>query len=171
MTFGYGERPFKHGLRVRLRMNDLKALNVSHGGDMEKVVKEVMAAAFIERDTILIMRRAPFMSCAGSWEFPGGKLEAGETHEDCLARELREELGIEAEIGEFLTENRHEYDFGTVHLCVYRVLSWRGEIRLTVHDGMRWVPIAELAEFSGLLTADIPVARDLAAMLEHGKLS
>ena len=132
---------------------------------MEKVTKEVMGAVFFEQGRILIMRRAPFMSCAGSWEFPGGKLEKGETHEQCLARELREELHIEAKIGRFLTENRHEYDFGTVHLCVYRVLSWSGEMALTVHDDLRWVPLRELAGFPGLLPADLPVARDLEKIL------
>ena len=128
---------------------------------VEKVTKEVMGAVFFEQGKVLVMRRAPFMSCAGSWEFPGGKLEAGESHEQCLARELREELHIEATIGEFLAENRHGYDFGTVHLCVYRVRSWRGEMALTVHDDMRWVPLDELAVFPGLLPADVPVARAL----------
>lgn len=134
---------------------------------MAKVIKEVMAGAFIDNGAILIMRRAPFMSCAGSWEFPGGKLEAGESHAACLARELREELGIEAEIGEFLTENSHEYDFGIVHLSVYRILSWQGEISLSVHDDMRWVPIEELAAFPGLLPADLPVARTLERMFRR----
>lgn len=128
---------------------------------MEKVTKEVMGAVFFEQGRILVMRRAPFMSCPGSWEFPGGKLEKGETHEQCLARELREELHIEAQIGEYLTENSHGYDFGTVHLCVYRVLSWKGNIELTVHDDMCWVPLKELAGFPGLLPADVPVARAL----------
>ena len=132
---------------------------------MEKVTKEVMGAVFFEQGRILVMRRAPFMSCAGSWEFPGGKLEKGESHEQCLARELREELGIEAQIGGFLTENSHEYDFGTVHLCVYRVLSWTGDMALTVHDDMRWVPLRELADFPGLLPADVPVARKLEKIL------
>ena len=125
---------------------------------MERVTKEVMGAVFFERGRILIMRRAPFMSCAGSWEFPGGKLESGETHEECLARELREELHIDAEIGEYLTENQHDYDFGVVHLCVYRVHSWKGAIALTVHDDMRWVPVGELAEFPGLFSAGIALA-------------
>ena len=128
---------------------------------MEKVTKEVMGAVFFEEGRILIMRRAPFMSCPGSWEFPGGKLEAGETHEQGLARELREELHIEAQIGEYLAENSHGYEFGTVHLCVYRVNAWKGDIALTVHDDMRWVPLKELASFPGLLPADIPVARAL----------
>lgn len=128
---------------------------------MEKVTKEVMGAIFFEAGNILVMRRAPFMSCPGSWEFPGGKLELGETHRECLARELREELHIEAEIGEYLAENSHDYDFGIVHLCVYLVNAWHGEIALTVHDDMRWVPLKELASFPGLLPADVPVARAL----------
>ena len=128
---------------------------------MEKVIKEVMGGVFFENGRILVMRRAPFMSCPGSWEFPGGKLEAGETPEQCLARELREELHIEAKIGEYLAENSHDYDFGVVHLSVYRVLSWKGEIALTVHDDMLWVPVQELAALPGLLPADIPVVRAL----------
>lgn len=128
---------------------------------MEKTVKEVSGAVFFENGRILIMRRAPFMSCPGSWEFPGGKLEAGESHEECLERELMEELHIEAEVGEFLAENSHPYDFGTVHLCVYRVVSWKGSMELTVHDDLCWVPFKELAAFPGLLPADIPVAKEL----------
>lgn len=124
-----------------------------------------MGAVFFEKGRILIMRRAPFMSCPGSWEFPGGKLEPGETHEQCLARELSEELHIKADIGEYLTENSHEYDFGTVHLSVYRVKSWQGNMALTVHDDMRWVPLKELATFPGLLPADIPVAHALESIL------
>ena len=135
---------------------------------MEKVTKEVMAAAFIRQGKVLIMRRAPFMSWAGSWEFPGGKLEPGESNEECLVRELSEELHVHASVGELLTENSHEYDFGTVHLSVYRILSWEGDIALTVHDDMRWVPVQELAAFPALLPADIPVARALERIMERG---
>lgn len=132
---------------------------------MGKVIKEVMAAVFFSEGRILIMRRAPFMSWPGFWEFPGGKLEPGESNEACLARELREELHIDAEIGEFLTENSHGYDFGTVHLSVYKVKSWTGEIALTVHDELCWVPLMELADFPGLLPADVPVAYALEKLL------
>lgn len=132
---------------------------------MEKLITDVICAVFFENKHILVMRRAPFMSYAGSWEFPGGKLEKGESHVQCLARELREELGIETQIGEFLVENNHEYDGGIVHLCVYRVLSWSGEMALTVHDDMRWVSLHELVGFPGLLSADIPIARKLEKIL------
>ncbi len=128
---------------------------------MEKVTKEVVGGVFYQDGKVLIMRRASFLSWAGWWEFPGGKQEKGESREDCLARELKEELGIEAQVAEFLTENSHGYDFGTVHLSVYRVQSWAGDISLVVHDDMRWVPLKELADFPNLLPADIPVARAL----------
>lgn len=132
---------------------------------MGKVTKEVMGAVFFQEGCVLVMRRAPFLSWAGWWEFPGGKLEPGESNEDCLARELKEELDVQAEIGEFLTENSHGYDFGTVHLSVYRVRSWTGEIKLTVHDDMCWVPLEKLADFPQLLPADIPVAHALETLL------
>lgn len=132
---------------------------------MGKVTKEVMGAVFFAEGRVLIMRRAPFLSWAGWWEFPGGKREQGESNEQCLARELKEELDVEAEIGEFLTENSHGYDFGTVHLSVYRVRAWKGDIKLTVHDDMRWVPLKELADFPQLLPADIPVAHALERLL------
>ena len=128
---------------------------------MEKVTKEVVGGVFCREGKVLIMRRAPFLSWAGWWEFPGGKQEKGESHEACLARELKEELGIDARIGEFLTENSHGYDFGTVHLSIYEVTDWDGEISLVVHDDMRWVPLRELADFPNLLPADIPVAHAL----------
>ena len=127
---------------------------------------EVSAGIVYDREgRILICQRGEGRSNAHLWEFPGGKLEKGETNEDCLARELREELGVEAEIGEFLTENSHGYDFGTVHLSVYRVKSWTGDISLVVHDDMHWVPLKELADFPNLLPADIPVARALEKLL------
>ncbi len=128
---------------------------------MDRIIKEVAAGVLRREGKILIMRRAPFMGSAGSWEFPGGKMEPGETPRACLERELGEELSITAHAGAFLTENRHQYDFGEVHLMVYDVPEWEGEIALTVHDDMRWVSPEDLAGFPGLLPADIPVAHAL----------
>ena len=136
---------------------------------MSYVTKIVMAGVLLQNGSVLIMRRAPFMSWAGSWEFPGGKLEKGESHKECLRRELEEELGIRATVGELLAENRHEYDFGEVLLSVYEVISWEGEIHLTVHDDMRWVPLRDLESFPGLLPADIPIARALANRMLYEK--
>ena len=130
-----------------------------------KRVLEVVAGLIHSGDHFLACQRPPEKARALLWEFPGGKLEKGESNEACLARELKEELDVEAEIGEFLTENSHGYDFGTVHLSVYRVRSWSGDIKLTVHDDLRWVPLSELADFPNLLPADIPVARALEKIL------
>ena len=128
---------------------------------MSFVSKKVVAGVLRKNGCVLIMRRAPFLSWAGSWEFPGGKIEPGETHKECLCRELKEELGIDADAGDLLAENRHDYDFGEVCLYVYDVPAWKGEIQLIVHDDMRWVPLHDLEFFPGLLPADIPIAHAL----------
>ena len=128
-------------------------------------MKRSIACILMQEGKVLVGRRVPGGQMGERWEFPGGKLEKGESNEACLARELKEELDVEAEIGEFLTENSHGYDFGTVHLSVYRVRSWSGDIKLTVHDDLRWVPLSELADFPNLLPADIPVARALEKIL------
>ena len=135
---------------------------------MGKVIKEVAGGVLRREGKILVMRRAPFLSWAGSWEFPGGKLEHGETPQQCLERELFEELNIRARAGAFLAENRHQYDFGEVHLMVYEVPSWEGEIALTVHDAMQWVRPSDLADVPGLLPADVPVAHALEAIFAEG---
>ena len=69
---------------------------------MQKITKEVMAAAMFRDGRILIMRRAPFMSWPGSWEFPGGKIEEGETPQEALKREIMEELDTLIEVGELV---------------------------------------------------------------------
>jgi 8-oxo-dGTP diphosphatase len=120
-----------------------------------------VTAAVIERDgKVLVARRKQGDSQEGKWEFPGGKLEAGETPEACLKRELREELGIETEVGAFLCSSRFAYPNMAVELLVYRASYVSGEIELRDHDRVRWAaPITlDEAEFS---EADRPVVRKL----------
>ena len=79
-----------------------------------------VAAAMFEKDgLLLLMRRAPGEKFEGRWEFPGGKIEPGESPEECLRRELFEELGIEASIGPFFAENIYDYPGGRIRLLVY----------------------------------------------------
>lgn len=116
-----------------------------------------VAAAIIEdgEGRMLIARRAPGKSQAGMWEFPGGKLEPGESPEACLHRELLEEMGIEIEPYAYFGVNEHDYGAVTIRLLAYRARFVSGEIALTDHDEYRWVSAAELEEYR-FAPADVP---------------
>lgn len=118
-----------------------------------------VTAAVIEREgRYLIARRAPGQSHAGRWEFPGGKIEPGETAEECLERELAEEFGVRVRAGRFLVASRHTYPGGAIELLAYETVLLSGDFLLRVHDRIEWVPPGELLEYD-LLPADIPIAR------------
>jgi 8-oxo-dGTP diphosphatase len=99
---------------------------------------------------------------AGSWEFPGGKRREGESAEDALARELREELGIEIHgLERFMTID-HEYPDRRVILETYLIRECRGEVYGREGQAIRWCPVAELAS-AGILPADLPIVAALRA--------
>ena len=105
----------------------------------------VVLAAVIERDgRFLVTRRLKDTHLSGYWEFPGGKCEAGESHEACLARELVEELAVQSEIGADLLVTEHAYPSRTVRLH-FRRCAISGDPRPLLGQEMRWVPRAELA--------------------------
>ena len=122
----------------------------------------VTAAIIEQQGRFLIARRAPGQKHAGGWEFPGGKLEANETPEECLARELREEFSIEALIGGLFAKNLFEYPSGAILLLAYRVTAFSGEFHLRVHDEVRFLTPDEIL-LHELLPADRPIAELLAA--------
>lgn len=109
---------------------------------------------------VLIARRADRAHAGGCWEFPGGKLHAGESAADALARELREELGIEVLAATPFMVHRHDYPERRVELHVFRVPAWDGEPRGLEGQPLRWVEAGELAG-CGLLEADAPIAEAL----------
>ena len=84
---------------------------------------------------------------AGRWEFPGGKIEPGESRERALRRELLEEFGIEAEIGRFLGGIVHHYPHITIQLRAYQVDAWRGELVPREHQAIVWALRADIAGF------------------------
>lgn len=121
---------------------------------------DVTAAIFMENGKVLLMRRAPGHSSAGGWEYPGGKIEPGETGPEAIRRELKEELSIDAEIGIMLAETTRETDGREIHLMAYQVLSYTGEIQLTDHDAMEWVPVQELLQHDQL-PSDFEISKQL----------
>ncbi len=117
-----------------------------------------VTAAILEKDgRILIAKRlAGDDLFAGLWEFPGGKIEEGESPEECMARELKEELDIEVSVDKLITSNKHQYPHGIFELLAYKVKHISGEITLNDHDEIKWVTINEMSNFD-FPPADIPI--------------
>lgn len=108
-----------------------------------------VAAAVIENreGRILIARRKPEISLGGYWEFPGGRIEPGETAAECAAREMKEEMDVHIETGDVLAETVHDYGTKTVHLVAVRAILLGGRMRLHDHDDIRWVTVAEMNDY------------------------
>jgi mutator protein MutT len=103
-----------------------------------------VVAAVVERGgRFLVTRRQPGVHLEGYWEFPGGKCEAGEAHEACLGREMREELGVGARVGDLLLETSHQYPDRTITLRFYRC-EIDDEPRPLLKQEIRWATRAEL---------------------------
>jgi 8-oxo-dGTP diphosphatase len=117
------------------------------GEDEVKGRIRVTAALLEENGRVLLARRKPGRHMGGRWELPGGKIEPGETPEDSLARELAEELGLEASVGEHLCSALFDGDGISLELLVYRVHRTAGEPAALEHEEIRWVPPRELASY------------------------
>ncbi|MGA2863031.1 MAG: 8-oxo-dGTP diphosphatase MutT [Verrucomicrobiota bacterium] len=111
-------------------------------------VIDVAAGLVFRRGKLLITQRHPEAHLGGFWEFPGGKREAEETFEACLARELREELGIEVEVGELVESLTQAYPEKTVHLRFYRCRWTQHEPQARGCPDFRWVGPNELADYA-----------------------
>ncbi|GAK50426.1 NUDIX hydrolase [Candidatus Moduliflexus flocculans] len=127
----------------------------------------VTAAIIVDNGRILATQRHDHDATGGKWEFPGGKIEPGETPEACLRRELREELDVDAEIGELFMETTHAYPSKTVELLVYRAAIRAGTIVLHAHQAHRWMMIDELGQLDWL-AADWPIVTKIQSdFIEH----
>jgi mutator protein MutT len=124
----------------------------------------VLAAVIEQDDAFLLTRRLKGTHLAGTWEFPGGKCEPGESHDACLQRELVEELGVTAEIGDEIFTITHAYAEKTVELH-FRRCAIAGAPRPVLGQEMRWVKREELH------TLQFPEAdRELIERLRSGRL-
>ena len=131
---------------------------------------KVVAGIIVKESKILLTRRGPEQSLAGFWEFPGGKMEGGESPEDCLKRELYEELGIDAKVGAFVASNIHQYPAVEVDLHAYWVEFNFLDFALVVHDRAEWVEVEQLVYYE-LSPADIPIAEVVCEQVVGGLLN
>jgi len=126
--------------------------------DMGKQIK--VACAIIEHDgQILAAQRSATMSLPLKWEFPGGKIEPGESPRVCLLREVREELTVDIRILTALPHSTHHYPDFTVTLYPFRCVIAGGEIVLQEHCAIRWLPPFEMLDLDWA-EADLPVIED-----------
>ncbi|HZW67579.1 MAG TPA: (deoxy)nucleoside triphosphate pyrophosphohydrolase [Pseudogracilibacillus sp.] len=124
----------------------------------------VVGAVIVKNGKIFCAQRGRDKSLAEMWEFPGGKIEEGETPEEALKREILEEMKCEIEVGKKLEHTVYEYDFGIVHLTTYysRIIS--GKPVLTEHIQAKWLEANELHSLEWA-PADIPAIDKLAKVM------
>ena len=108
---------------------------------------EVAAAMIRAEGKVLVCRRPLGKAQGGKWEFPGGKIEPGETGEAALRRECREELGVALEVGAALADVTQEYPEKSIHLTLYEAWIAEGEPQKLEHSEMRWVQPEQFGEF------------------------
>jgi 8-oxo-dGTP diphosphatase len=126
-------------------------------------MKRVVAGLITQDDKLLVCQRTRHQTMPLKWEFPGGKIEEGEQPRDALRRELEEELGILAEVGDEVARVQHEYpNGGMVELRFFVVRKYVGELENRIFRDMQWSLPEELPKYD-FLEADRTLVRDLAA--------
>ncbi len=121
-----------------------------------------VTAAVIEKGGYILIGRRKAGPFADMWEFPGGKVEAAETPEECLKRELREELDVEAAIGPFFLSSKYVYSHAAIELLTYKAKIIGGEPCLRDHKEIRWVAAEDLRSYA-FPAADRPIIDKLIA--------
>ena len=122
----------------------------------------VVAAAIFRENRVLCVQRSKHTKEYQSlkWEFPGGKVEVGESREEALVREIREELSVDIEVSEFLMTVEHTYPDFHLTMHVFKCVLDNGEITLNEHVAHKWLSIDELDQLDWA-AADIPVVKSL----------
>ena len=112
-----------------------------------KIIRVTAAIIELDDQILIAKRKLEDDIFGGLWEFPGGKIDDGETPEECMARELMEELEIEVEVGTLITSNKHRSPNGMFELLAYRVKHLCGKFVLNDHDEIKWITIDEISNF------------------------
>lgn len=115
----------------------------------------VVGAVIVNNERVLAAKRGPGGSLPHMWEFPGGKIEDGESPQEALAREIGEELLVDVRVGEEIVSTTHDYEFGVVTLTTYYCELRSGTPRLTEHAALRWLTPDELSSVEWA-PADVP---------------
>lgn len=118
----------------------------------------VVCGIVFKDDKVFICRRKPNKSLGGYWEFPGGKIEIGESNEDSLKRELLEELQMEVDLVKYFGSSQHHYENFSIDLIAYTCNLRNWNSYLTDHDQYDWVSPSEILNWK-LAPADIPLAQ------------
>lgn len=125
----------------------------------------VVGAIIIDNNKILCAQRGPDKSLPLKWEFPGGKIEEGESAQEALKREISEEMNCQIEIGVQVDHTVYEYDFGIVHLTTFSCKLIEGKPELTEHVAIKWLPANELSSLDWA-PADIPAVEKLSGAIQ-----
>jgi len=126
-------------------------------------MKLVAAALIVQDGKLLVCQRTKHQTMPLKWEFPGGKIEEGEQPRDAMRRELEEELGINADVGDEVARIRHTYNGGSqVELRFFLVPKYRGKLENRIFRDVRWVERAKLPDYD-FLDADRELVQEIAA--------
>ena len=123
---------------------------------------QVVAAVIVRDGKVFCVQRGEHIRdyISLKWEFPGGKVEVGESREEALVREIREELSVDIEVSEFLMTVEHTYPDFHLTMHVFKCVLDQGEITLNEHVALKWLPVDELDQLDWA-AADVPVVKSL----------
>ena len=128
-------------------------------------ITEVVAALIWQGEQFMICQRPAHKARGLLWEFVGGKVESGETKEQALIRECREELAVTVSVGEVFMDVTHEYPDLTVHLTLFNAEIAEGKPQMLEHNDIRWITSREISDYD-FCPADVEILKEITRRYE-----